>query len=986
MSLLHRIVVLVLLAVLPVTGIEVYSQFVLMQQREQDVQDRAMRLVRHIEVEYARLSEGVRHTLLTLAATDIVKGGDATQCQALLDDLQPHYPDYMTIRVAGAGGLVLCSTDPDVVGQTVAQSSIFSDAILNRQFTVGRFSAQDGAGETVLPFSLPALNADGMPASVVIATVGTGWLQEFLELQPLPPTAHAMLADDNGTILASNIDEAVAVGYPLPAPYLEFLDARTRGVTNIIGPRGRERVLAYLPLNDTPVGLFAAIALDTEASLAPLRAAALRALLVAGAVVALALLGVVWGANVFLRRPIASLIDATRRWRAGDFATQDRATLSRVGGSTELAELGRAFDEMAVHLAEQERMREAAAAAEQRMASVLSSTTDGIVNLDRSWRFTYLNPRAASLLPGGERLVGKDVFEAFPELRGSSFERECRVALDTREPVEMETFFPPLQVWFAIRAFPSKDGLSLYFQDVTPRRRDEQALALAARQRSELLAQLNALLENAPVGLIYMDRDGRFVRVNAAVARMNGLSEDDHIGRHISDVMPGVDATAIQAQLTRVFDDRRAVGDIEMSGEAASSPGVLRHWLTSWFPVMVEDHVLFAGVVTQDITALRRVESALRAAKEDAEAANQAKSRFLAAASHDLRQPLQSLFLFRAALDRHVTDADGRHKVDMLGVGLDTLKGLLDGLLDVSRLESGSVEPRVSVFPISRLLDEIGDSYRPIAEAKGLRFDSVSDCPLAVRSDPTLLGRMIRNLMENAIRYTPRGFVRLECHPTDDGRTRIDVIDSGIGIPADQTCLIFEEFHQIGNPERDRARGLGLGLAIVRRLSDLLGHPVVLTTEPGQGSRFSILVPQAEMAPQTAAERPVAKPGRGRFAVVIEDDALVLIGLQATLEEFGFDVLAAGSSDEALRRLHAEGRRPDVIVTDYRLRGDEVGTQAVRHIRALYKRTVPGIVLTGETGQETRDDAERNGLGILYKPIDPDQLSAALERQMAAAE
>ncbi len=980
MSLLHRIIVLVLLAVLPVAGIEVYSQYVLMQQREQDVQDRAMRLVRHIEVEYARLSEGVRHTLLTLAATDVVKNGDAAQCQALLDALQPHYPDYMTIRVAGAGGTVLCGTDPDAVGQSVAQSPIFGDAILSGQFTVGRFAAQEEGGATVLPFSLPAVTGDNMPTSVVIATVGTGWLQEFLDRQPLPPTAHAMLADDDGTILASNVEEAVAVGYPLPAPYLEYLDAGTRGVTDIIGPRGRERVLAYLPLEDAPAGLFAGMALDTETSLAPLRTAALHALLVAGVVVVLALLGVVWGANVFLRRPIASLIDATRRWRAGDFAT-----LSRVGGSTELAELGRAFDEMAVHLAEQERMRETAAAAEQRMASVLSSTTDGVVNLDRSWRFTYLNPRAASMLPGGERLVGKDVFEAFPELRGSSFERECRVALETREPVELETFFPPLQVWFAIRAFPSKDGLSLYFQDVTPRRRDEQALALAARQRSELLAQLNALLENAPIGLIYMDRDGRYVRVNAAVARMNGLSEDDHIGRHISDVMPGVDATVIQAQLNRVFDDRRAVGDIEMSGEAASDPGVMRHWLTSWFPVMVEDHVLFAGVVTQDITALRRVESALRAAKEDAEAANQAKSRFLAAASHDLRQPLQSLFLFRAALDRHVTDTDGRHKLDMLGVGLDTLKGLLDGLLDVSRLESGAVEPRVSVFPISRLLEEIGDSYRPIAEAKGLRFDSVSDCPLAVRSDPTLLGRMIRNLMENAIRYTPRGFVRLECHPTDDGRTRIDVVDSGIGIPADQTGLIFEEFHQVGNPERDRTRGLGLGLAIVRRLSDLLGHPVVLTTEPGQGSHFSILVPQAEMAPQTAAERPVAKPGRGRFAVLIEDDALVLIGLQATLEEFGFDVLAAGSCDEALKRLHAEGRRPDVVVTDYRLRGDEVGTHAVRRIRALYKRTVPGLVLTGETGQDTRDDAERNGLGILHKPIDPDQLSAALELQMAAA-
>jgi CheY-like chemotaxis protein/anti-sigma regulatory factor (Ser/Thr protein kinase) len=310
----------------------------------------------------------------------------------------------------------------------------------------------------------------------------------------------------------------------------------------------------------------------------------------------------------------------------------------------------------------------------------------------------------------------------------------------------------------------------------------------------------------------------------------------------------------------------------------------------------------------------------------------------------------------------------------------------LDGLLDVSRLESGSVEPNISAFPITRLLEEISESYRPVAEGKGLRFDAASDCALAVESDPTLLGRMIRNLVENAIRYTPRGFVRLECHPTDDGRIRIDVMDSGIGIPSDQTGLIFDEFHQVGNPERDRTRGLGLGLAIVRRLSDLLGHPVVVSTEPDKGSCFSILVPKARQPLPVEAASPVAKPGRGRFAVLIEDDALVLIGLQATLEDFGFDVLAAGSTDEALRRLNAEGRRPDVVLTDYRLRGEDVGTHAVRRIRALFQHPIPGLVLTGETGQDTRDDAARNGLGILHKPIDPDRLSDALERQMALAD
>ena len=980
MSLLHRIIVLILLAVLPVAGVEVYTQFVLMQQREQDVEARAMRLVRHIEVEYARLSGGLRHTLMTLAATDIARNEDTPRCQILLEELKPGFPDYLSFHVTDERGTILCSTDHNAIGQSAAAQPYFMEAVLRGAFTEGEFSTLIPDGPLQLPFSVPVLNSDGIATGVVMAAVTTAWLQDFLTKQPLPEAAEAMLANDDGTVLAARSEEAIIVGYPLPTPYLEFLDTTENGIARVIGPRGRDQVLAYLPLKVAPKGLFAAVALDTDTALTPLREAGLRALLLAGVVVLLTVLGAIWGANVFLRRPISDLINATRRWRAGDFTTR-----SRMGGATELGELGRAFDEMAAHLAEKERTREAAAKAEQRMATVLASTTDGVVNIDRDWRFTYINPNAADVLPGGERLLGQNVFEALPELHGSEFERECRTALATRKPVEFEAFFPPLQAWFAVRAFPSKDGLSLYFQDVTSRRRDEQALALAARQRSELMAQLNALLENAPVGLIYMDRQGRYVRVNAAMARMNGLSEHDHIGRHISDVVPGIDAVAIQGNLYRVFTEHRAISDLEMSGEVATEPGVLRHWLTSWFPVMVEDEVLFAGVVTQDITASRRIEAALRIAKDEAEAANRAKSSFLAAASHDLRQPLQSLFLFRAALDRHVTDAEGRHKFDMLGVGLNTLKGLLDGLLDVSRLESGSVEPCISAFPITPLLEDICDSYRPVAEDKGLRFDATTDCDLAVKSDPILLGRMIRNLVENGIRYTPRGFVRLECHPTDDGHVRIGVVDSGIGIPADQTKLIFDEFHQVGNPERDRTRGLGLGLPIVRRLSELLGHPVAVSTEPDKGSSFSILVPQASHPLRAEVIRPATKPGRGRFAVLIEDDALVLIGLQATLEDFGFDVLAAGSSDEALRRLNAEGRRPDVVLTDYRLRGEEVGTHAVRRIRALFKYPVPGLVLTGETGQDTRDDAASNGLGILHKPIDPDRLSDALERLMAPA-
>lgn len=981
MSLIHRIVLLILLAVVPIAGTEVYTQFVLLGERERDVEQRAMRLARHIEVEYTRLGQSVRHTLTTLAATDSISQASAGHCQSQLSELARRYPPYLRIKVADADGTVMCSTDPASIGQSVAKRSYFQDALRDRLFTVGHFGDQLDTTRPAVPFAMPVYSPRSASSRVVIAAVAADWLQDFLDQQPLPTGADAMIADASGTVLAARSHGTISIDYPLPAPYMKFLDEPSSGIGHILGPGGRERVLAYLPLGVAPRGLFAGVALDSQASLAPVRQAGIRAVLLSAAVVLVAVLAAVWGAHVLLRRPMSSLVEATRRWRAGDFATR-----GKVGSTRELAELGNAFDEMAAHLAEQERTREIAADAERRMAVVLSSTTDGIVNIDRTWRFTYLNPQATTLLPGGQRLLGQEVFATWPELSGSVFERQCRLALETRRPVEFEAFFPPLQAWFSTRAFPSSAGLSLYFQDVTSRRRDEQALALAARQRSELLAQLNALLENAPVGLMYLDRQGRYVRVNAAMARATGLSEDDHIGRHVNDVMPGLDSGLLQANIDRVFSERRAFADVEISHRAPLAPDGQQHWLTSWFPVIAEDEVLFVGVVTQDITVLRRIESDLRAAKDEAEAANRAKSRFLAAASHDLRQPLQSLFLFRAALARHISDDSGRHKLNMLAVGLDTLKGLLDGLLDVSRLESGTIEPTLSVFPVARLLEEIADSYRPVAQEKGLRFALNNSCGEAVRSDATLLGRMVRNLVENAIRYTPSGFVSLECHPTDNGRVRIDVTDTGIGIADDQAALIFEEFHQINNPERDRSRGLGLGLAIVRRLSDLLDHPVTLASTPGQGSRFSVLVHRAEETPPLSKTSQIATPGAGRFAVLIDDDPLVLIGLEATLQEFGFDVLTAGSTEEALKRLREDGRKPDVVVADYRLRGDEVGTEAVRRIRALYRRPVPGLILTGETGSDTREDAARNGLGILHKPVDPDQLGAALEEQMEAVE
>jgi CheY-like chemotaxis protein len=255
-----------------------------------------------------------------------------------------------------------------------------------------------------------------------------------------------------------------------------------------------------------------------------------------------------------------------------------------------------------------------------------------------------------------------------------------------------------------------------------------------------------------------------------------------------------------------------------------------------------------------------------------------------------------------------------------------------------------------------------------------------------VRSDRMLLGRIVRNLVENAVRYTESGHVALRCRTTGAGALSIDVCDTGIGIPAEETERIFEEFHQLGNPERDRTHGLGLGLAIVQRLARLLGHSLEVRSESARGSVFTVTVPLAEAAATAAADVAVevAGIGCGRLAVLVDDDAIVLLGLQAAFEEWGYETLVAGSTEQAIGKLKAAGRTPDFVVADYRLRDGRVGTEAILKIRELTGTAVPGIILTGETGSECRRDAAAHGLGIAFKPITPRQLHDAVQRHLGS--
>lgn len=382
-----------------------------------------------------------------------------------------------------------------------------------------------------------------------------------------------------------------------------------------------------------------------------------------------------------------------------------------------------------------------------------------------------------------------------------------------------------------------------------------------------------------------------------------------------------------------------------------------------------------AGSFT-DISAQKRWEQQLQQAKDELESALAAKTRFLAAASHDLRQPVQALFCFTGVLQSQLQGMPAQHTVRELSGALDGLKLLLDSLLDVSKLDAGIVSPELATVSLPALLDEVAAQMRPAAESKGLRL-RVVPCDVPVRTDPVLAGRILRNLAENAIRYTEHGGVLIGARRRGD-TVRVEVWDSGIGVRDDLKDKIFEEFFQVGNPERDRRKGLGLGLAIVKRLSHLLGHPLDVRSRAGHGSVFSLALPIGEAAVAPVAPSEPEGPLRGSV-LIIDDEAVVARSTAALVGALGYDACAVESAEQALQMVD-RGCVPSAIIADYRLRDGKTGIDAIRLLCQRCSHRVPSLLVTGDTAPDRLREAEAAGILTLHKPVRPAELERALAR------
>ncbi len=373
--------------------------------------------------------------------------------------------------------------------------------------------------------------------------------------------------------------------------------------------------------------------------------------------------------------------------------------------------------------------------------------------------------------------------------------------------------------------------------------------------------------------------------------------------------------------------------------------------------------------------------------KEKAEKANISKTKFLASASHDMRQPLHAIGLFLGVLEDRVEKPGEKMIVKKIAKSTNALNDLLDSLLDISKLDAGVIQTDTAPFSINDLFDALENEFKSIANEKGLKI-SFAATQQWVNSDYRIIERITRNLISNAVRYTHVGGIVVGCRRYQ-GQTLLAVYDTGIGIAAENMEDIFGEFYQLHNPERDRSKGLGLGLAIVKRMAKLLDMPLYIKSIPRQGSVFGIIMhtyPKTKngMLPTVTLSASETRFFDDSCILVIDDEAEIRESLSELLRGWHCRVISAASGVEAIHVLQKNNIQPDIILADYRLRDNETGIEAIGKVHSLYSAaTIPAIIITGDTAPDRIREAKMSGYKILHKPVHPHELRALLAEMLA---
>ncbi|ADE15004.1 PAS sensor protein [Nitrosococcus halophilus Nc 4] len=630
------------------------------------------------------------------------------------------------------------------------------------------------------------------------------------------------------------------------------------------------------------------------------------------------------------------------------------------------------------------------------LANLLQSPHITTLFLDREFRIKRYTPTITQLFNLIPTDIGRPISHIVHKFSNrEALLKEAATVLENLKPMEQEVHSDEDR-WYIQRILPYQTeehhigGVVVTFIDITQRKQIEnerqRLLVKIERERDKLRTLIDGISDE----VWFCDAQGHLSLANRAAATAFGVERTEALYQPLSAWLSRLEIYTPEGQ-PRTLEEAPLWRSLQ--GETLTHvEEIIRHPQTrqlrsrqvSSAPLKTKTgEIMGAVAIARDITEEKEIETALREAKEKAVQASIHKSQFLATASHDLRQPLQTLSFLNDSLTEKLKDPEIRRLIDQQGALLRNMGDLLNTLLDINKLEAGMVKPQFTVFPVASLLNYLRNEFELHAREKGLNLRMVP-CSVMICSDRILLEQILENLLSNAIKHTDRGKILLGCRRRSPN-LRIEVWDTGIGIPQEQLKVIFQEFYQADNPARDQRRGLGLGLSIVERLAHLLDHSLDIRSTPGKGSMFAIEVPMAKENKEEPRESPPVEPPTESSpshtpVLLIEDDPAISDALRLYLEMSGFQLTTATHGNEALAQLEKGDIHPAVIISDYRLPGDKTGVQVIQHLRHLLGHRIPAIILTGDTSPDWLQEAKEFDCQVHHKPIGGSQLVTIIQQ------
>ncbi len=636
-------------------------------------------------------------------------------------------------------------------------------------------------------------------------------------------------------------------------------------------------------------------------------------------------------------------------------------------------------------ITERKRAEEALRQSQAQLRLLVEQAPISIAMLDRRLNYIATSHRwVAEYGRGCSDLIGRNHYEVHPDLSDAwkQVHRDALAGAILKNDEDVWIQADGSRHWLRCAVHPWTDesgaigGIMISADDITERKKAEERLV-----RSQ--ADLNRAQAVGHIGSWRLNVQRNELAWSAENHRIFGIPEGTPL--------------TYETFLSRVHPDDREYVDRMWQAGLRGDPYDIEHRLivdgeVKWVRERAElefdeEGALRGGFgTTQDITQRKHSEQALLTAKEEAERANNAKTRFLSAVSHDLRQPLQTLSLLNSVLARKVGATELLDVVERQGATLSSMKHLLDVFLDLDRIATGVIKPKVDVFPMENLLSEVRQEFELEAAVRNLGL-RVAPCSAMVRSDAGLLRRILQNLVSNAVKHTEQGRVLVGCRRRGE-RLGIEVWDTGPGIPEAALAAIFKDFVQLNGPARQGTKGVGLGLSVAKSLAQLLGHPLDVRSTPGKGSVFTIDVPLGGKTEARATE--LAKGTMIEFTgppgarvLVVEDDPTVLSATCLLLRDLGLRVMAAANGAEGLARLRDSGGELHLIIADYRL-PEGSGIDVIRRARRILGRSTPAVLVAGDTSPESMRDMEDSGCRVLHKPVLSNELVAQMNRLLGA--